>query len=351
MAFTTMAPTKRGPKAPKSVSFSGSKSSDPPPPFKQAPEILSNFVEGLSRKHVYVTHIDSKPASFKRKMFMIPIAMNVCVAALFVWRMYHILPWYFKLFISSMGHNNETTFPIEKSTWEELGWEVGKRAATFFFDFILFAFVWPWPLEFVAGITYGNPAKWRWNVGFREKEIYVRRSRDWYDVVNDAVHDDTSKKIFTAYVNQATSPMLQEQKTGYLLMNAQWDLDWNAMVHAHAMVDKKDVALDAFKSLVLLYHEEFGWLSYDLKMSSAANEDEKRRQVFAFRDALAGMGKEKLFYRWVEVVQYEASQPGGFGPEQQEAAAKRIRELFQEEDIDFDELWKDTVGTDSMTSL
>jgi hypothetical protein len=211
-------------------------------------------------------------------------------------------------------------------------------------DFLLFVFIWPWPLEFAAGQAHGNPVLWRWNVGFRDKEIYVRRSRDWDKTIGDIFTDSDSRKILMGHINQATSPLLQEQKTGYLLMGRYWDLDWNAMVQAHSLVDKKEIALDAFRTIVLLYTQDYGWICYDLKAANSADEDEKRRQVFLFRDALTAMGKEDLFYRWVEIVQYEATQPGGFGPEKQEAAAKKIRDLFQEGNVDFDKVWKDAVG-------
>lgn len=323
----------------------------PPAPFKQPPDVLKPFIDQLYTKNVYITHIDSKPADFKRKIFLVPVAMNLAVVALFIWRMYYIVPWYFKLVVSGFGHPNETTFPVEDSTWMDLGIEIVKRGLTMFIDFILVIFVWPWPLEFVAGITYGNPTKWRWNVGFRDKEIYVRRSREWQDVLGDIFKDEKSNKILTAYIQQATSPLLQEQKTGYLLMNGQWNLDWDAMVHAHSLVDKMDIALEAFRNVVLVHHQDYGWLCYDIKTSVAAGEDEKRRKVFMFRDALAAMGKENLFYRWVETVQYESNSPGGFGPEKQEAAAKKIREMFQKEGVDFDELWKDTMGTAGMGSF
>lgn len=346
-----MAPSKRlAPKA-KSASLSASQkdknafSSAPPAPYKEPPEVLQPFINGLSRKHVYIAHIDSKPAAFKRKIFLVPVAMNLFVVALFVLRMRYIVPWYFKLVASGFGHPNETTVPIEQLTWEDLGLEIGKRGLTMFIDFLLIVFVWPWPVEFVAGVAHGNPTWWRWHVGFRDKEIYVRRSRDWDKVLGDFLKDESSKKIVTSYIEYSTSPMLQEQKTGYLLMNGQWNLDWEAMVHAHLLVDTKQVALDAFRNLVLLHHRDFGWLCYDLKTGASAQEDEKRRQVFAFRDALFAMGKEKLFYRWVETVQYEASSPSGFGPEKQESAAKKIRELFEKENIDFDKLWQETVGT------
>lgn len=340
-----MAPSKRAPKSKQTGATK--KTSAPPQPFKQPPEVLLPFIEARDTKHVYVTHIDNKPAAFKRKMFLVPVLMNVAVVAVFVLRMKYILPYYFKIIASGFGQPNETTFLAENATWEELGWEVAKRGFTMFLDFVLIVFVWPWPVEFAFGITYGNPVRWRWNVGFRDQEIYVRRSREWTSALKDIFKHDESNRMLTAYINQATSPMLQEQKTGYLLMNGQWDLDWEAMVDAHYLVDKKEIALEAFRSVVLVHHEDYGWLCYDTKMGASAAEDEKRRQVFKFRDALTAMGKENLFYRWVEVVQFESNQPGGFGPEKQEAAAKQIRELFQKEDIDFDELWKDVVGTQS----
>lgn len=326
-------------------------SSSLPAPYKQPPAVLKPFINGLDPKHVYITHIDSKPADFKRKMFLVPVGMNVAVVAFFLWRMYYILPWYLKLLAAGLGHPNETNFPFDESTWREVAIEISKRAGTIFLDFLLVTFVWPWPVEFVAATKHGNPTRWRWNVGFRQKEIYVRRSRDWDTVLGDFLKDDSSKKIISSYIEKATSPILQEQKTGYLLMNGEWDLDWDGMVLAHALVDAKDIALEAFSNIVLIHHKDHGWLRYDIKGGASAVEDEKRRQVFAFRDALTALGKEKLFYRWVEIVQFEATQPGGFGPDKQEAAAKKIRDLFEKEDINFDELWQKTVGPGGSAGL
>ncbi|KAM5352075.1 hypothetical protein ACJ41O_004798 [Fusarium nematophilum] len=338
-----MAPNKRAAK-PKPTN-SPTKYEEPPSPFKRPPEVLEPFINSLSKKHVYITHVDSKPADLKRKIFLVPIGLNIVVVFLFILRMYWIVPWYFKLIASGLGHPNDTTWNVDDSTWGEIGWEVARRASTMMIDFLLFVFVWPWPVEFVVGQERGNPCQWRWLVGFREKEIYVRRSREWDQVLTDVFTDKDSRSILLSYIHQATSPMLQEQKTGYLLMNGQWDLDWARMVLAHGLVDKKDIALDAFRSLVLVHHADYGWMCYDVRGSVASSEDERRRQVFAFRESLTALGKENLFYRWVEIVQFESTQPGGFGPEKQEAAAKRIRELFEGENINFDELWKQSVGS------
>ncbi|KAK2612101.1 hypothetical protein QQS21_001831 [Conoideocrella luteorostrata] len=339
-----MAPTKRSGKSKAVKSGNVGAYGSLPPPFKHPPDVLKPFIDGLSEKHVYITHIDSKAASFKRKIFMVPVAMNVAVSLLFAWRMYSIVPWYWAIVQSGFGAKNEATFPVENSTWQDFAWEVLRRGITMFIDFLLFVFVWPWPVEFAAGQAHGNPMLWRRKVGFREKEIYVRRSRDWDRVLDNIFKDEDYKKILTAHINSATSPLLQEQKTGYLLMNGQWDLDWASMVHAHELVDRKFAALEAFKSVVLVYHKDFGWMCYDLKTSIAADGDGKRRQVFAFRNALTAMDKEDLFYRWVEMVQFDATQPGGFGPEQQATTANKIREMFQEAGINFDDLWKQAVG-------
>ncbi|KAF5003484.1 hypothetical protein FDECE_9970 [Fusarium decemcellulare] len=336
-----MAPNKRAGKS--KPANSSKKDEAPPSPFKRPPEVLEPFISTLAEQHIYITHVDTKPADFKRKIFLVPVGMNVVVVVLFILRMYWIVPWYWKLLMSSFGNENETTWNTADSTWSEIGWEVFSRASTMMIDFVLFVFVWPWPVEFVAGQARGNPCQWRWKVGFREKEIYVRRSREWDQALKDIFVDANSRTALLTYIRQATSPMLQEQKTGYLLMNAQWDLDWARMVHAHTMVDKKDIAVEAFKNVVLVHHADYGWMSYEVQGGAASSEDERRRQVFAFRDTLTALGKEDLFYRWVEIVQFEATQPGGFGPEKQEAAAKKIRELFEGEKINFDELWKQSV--------
>ncbi|KAI1371631.1 hypothetical protein F4677DRAFT_435242 [Hypoxylon crocopeplum] len=316
----------------------------PPAPFKRPPEVLQPLVDTLDEKHVYLTHIDSQPADFKRKIFVVPVLMNVGIAALFVYRTYYILPYYLAIFASVLGYPNETTMVVDEMDWREIGFEVGTRTFSFMLDFLLFMFLWAWPVEFSLAQDHGNPVAWRWSVGFRDREVVVRRSRKWDQTKGDVVNDAGSKSLFMSRVGAATAPMLVNEKTGYLLMNADWDLDWAAMVDATTMVDKKMAAIEAFKTVILVFHEEYGWLCVDTKAGESAEEDEKRRQVFAFRDALAAVGKEDLFYRWIEVVQFESSQPGGFDPEKQEQVAQQIRDMFEKQGINFDEFWKESVG-------
>lgn len=350
-----MAPSKKTttkkPKA--SSSSSPSLSAEPPKPFKRAPEVMGPLLKTLSPKHVYIAHIDNKPAAFKRKIFLVPVAINVAIVALFALRVWYISPWYFALVQYALGYPNEAFSIPANPTWRVLWWTIARRGFTFLLDFVLFVFVWPWPLDFVLGRDHGSgsPAAWRWAVGFRGKEIYVRRSRPtWDGDLKKALKggDQHARAMLMHIIGEATTPMLINEKTGYLHMNNEWDLDWAAMVKATKLVDVKAIALDAFRLMVVMHHEDYGWVSLDMKLADPADgaqDDARRTQVFAFRDALAAVGKEDLFYRWIEIVQYESTQPGGFGPEKQVSAAKQIRDLFAEQGIDFDDFWNETMGS------
>lgn len=348
-----MPPKKTQAKKPKSSPPSSS--SSVPQPFKRAPEALKPFTATLSPEHVYITHVDRKPVDFKRKIFAVPVALNLGIVALFAWRTLYVAPWYFALLTSALGYDNETTVAAAESTWGLIAWTVARRAFTFLLDFVLVVFVWPWPVEFAyGGRAQGSPVQWRWAVGFREKEIYVRRSRPtWDGNVAAAVRGDDfgAKSHLMTNIGMATSPTLLNEKTGYLTMNNEWDLDWSAMVRATKLVDDKAIPLDAFRVVVLVHHEQCGWLTLEIDAGEEAEDDARRLQVFAFRDALAAVGKEDLFYRWIEIVQFESSQPGGFGPEKQVEVAKKIRDLFEEQGIDFDKFWKDSVGSDGLAGV
>jgi hypothetical protein len=262
------------------------------------------------------------------------------------------------------AHVTDPSIGVSSSTltWTQVALLALRRGFTFALDLGLLVFVWPWPVEFCLGRTHGNPARWRWAVGFREKEIYVRRSREWDRTVGDVLAPDgTSGRMqLSSKVRAATSPLLLDEKTGYLTMNGDWDLDWAAMVLATRLVDDGRLALDDFRLLVLVHHEEHGWMIMDTGApgpggasggTKLSQEDERRRQVFAFRDALAAVGKEDLFFRWIEIVQFEATRPGGFTKDKEVEVAQQIRDLFQASGIDFDQFWKDSVGSDGIAGM
>ncbi|KAK4192272.1 hypothetical protein QBC35DRAFT_484784 [Podospora australis] len=333
-------------------------SSSVPKPFKRAPDTLKPLLDTLPPNNAYVIHIDNRPVEFKRKIFSVPVGMNLAVVALLIWRMWVVVPWYVDIITSTLGYENATTVRAADLTNTEYAWVITRRGLSFFFDFIMAIFVWPWPYEFVFGapaIGRGSPVRWRWAVGFHDREIYVRRSRPWYQSLGDdfLFAGEDAKSPFWVTIREATSSLLLSEKTGYLMMDGKWDLDWAGMVTATKLVDSKKIPLDTFTLLVLVQHQKYddgNWLVMDLGPNGAVTgedgdetEDEKRRKVFAFRNALEGIGQGDLFYRWIEIMQFEADRPGGFTPERQIDAAKQIRELFKSKGIDFDEFWAQSV--------
>lgn len=331
----------------------------PAAPFKPAPEELRPLLETLEEKRVYILHVDGKPAEFKRKIFMVPVAMNIGLVLLFVWRVWYIVPWYLRLLESTLGTPNETTMVAAEVGWGELLPEVARRAAHFALDFVLVVFIWPWPYEFCLGTKHANPVSWRWTVGFRPKEVVARRSRAWSTPFADVAVEDhaVDRGTLLARVAAAVNPVYMQEKTGYLMMGKDWDLDWGVMIDATQMVDTGMATLDAFRLVVLVFSDEHGWLMVNMADSQAPasgespEQDERRRQVFLFRDALAAMGKEDLFFRWIDMVQFEVTQPGGFTAERQEIVAKQVRDLFNEQGIDFDGVWKESVGTENLGGM
>ncbi|CAG8972392.1 hypothetical protein HYALB_00007145 [Hymenoscyphus albidus] len=341
------APKSKIPSAPSSAS------SKLPKPFAPAPKSLEPLLATLPKGHVYITSIDSHPADFKKKIFLVPVFMNILLLLAMFYRIRSIGPYYMKICHSLMGKKNELTMNTRKMTREAIGMEILRRTASFMVDFVIYVFVWPWPKAFFIGQAIGNPVNWRLKLGFKEREIIVRRSRRWF-VQSKSLLEEGSKEqgLLFNNVGRATDPMWMSEKTGYLMLNKEWDLDWKSMVTAAKLVEKGDMKLDDYKTTILLHDDDFGWVVIETaEAGGSLKEEEGRRKIVAFKDELTVMGKESLFFRWIELVQYESSQPGGFGPEQQKKTMEKARQLFENEGIDFDKFWEKVGGMKGMPGM
>ena len=131
------------------------------------------------------------------------------------------------------------------------------------------------------------------------------------------------------------------EKTGYLMMDGSWDLDFGAMQDAHTLVKMEKLRMGELDSLVLAHQDAGGykgWLGWRFRQpKSETAEEERRRKLMAFKELLASKGKESLFWKWQEVVEDERSADGTFTPEAQEKVSKRVEEVFAKEGIDFKE--------------
>lgn len=357
----SMAPRSKGKtKAPNRSSFAHiikPSLPQPPAPFSQAPSNLEPFLSRLSKKHVYITSVDKMPWQFKAQIFAVPLAMNIAIIGVLLWRLCIMGPYYFKIFSSLMGNPNETTMYIEYMTKQQTAYAVATRTLKFLADFALYLVLWPWPRAFFDPSDSNGPVAWRFSIGFKDQEITVRRSRRWDEILEDVVTEggegSEGGRMFLIKVRQATSRGYMHEKTGYSMLNKDWDLDWRLMILATKMVDKEEMKIDDFKTTVLIHSTEYGWVIFEARVAigESDKEVEGRKKILAFKDELTAMGKENLFFRWIELIQYESSQPEGFGPERQKLAMLKAKEMFEAQGVDFENFWAKIGGMEGMPGM
>jgi hypothetical protein len=329
-----------------------------PQPFIAAPTELETLLSTFDRSLVYITHVDVHPAWFKRRIFGVPVLLNTAITALVLWRLYAIGPHYWAILMSVLGNHNDTTIYWATTPWASLLWRVGKRMAMFMLDFVLFRFVALWPYTFFIEQP-GNPVSWRWNVGFRDDEVYVRVSRGWgaKDLLGETEGGSgragADNPFFKTRVLPAVDKTRLREKTGYLLMDADFDLDFFGMVAATQLLDRKDITLDHLRKCVFLYvgdpeADNGQWAVWECAKLDEGSETEARDKVIQFKDRLTAMGKESLFFRWVELIQYESNAPGGFTQERQIAAAEKVKKMFEDEGVDFEVFEREIGGMNGM---
>ncbi|CDM30518.1 hypothetical protein DTO013E5_2531 [Penicillium roqueforti] len=333
------------------ASTPSSASSGPIPPFTKVPQALQPFVEQLSPDEVYLVHIDTTAEELKRQTFTVPLIVNLIVTAILGLRVYMGISTYPALVGTLIGLKNSMT--VDTSTpWPEAVRIILWRTGNICVDYFLVSLLWSWPVNFVRG-----PLHWRRAIGFLEREIIVRRSnRSWSKELerNRWIRDDEARrdKIVAAVTPERIA------KTGYLLVDEDWNLDYAAMVRAHGLVERTrrtdGVKMDEFRTAVLVNTDADGWLIWrvgDDNTPTSQKDSVQRDQLLAFKDKLADMGKEDLFLRWVELIQWESSRPGGFTVERQRSAMMQAKQMFEDENVDFSQFWHDMGGMEGVEGL
>ena len=244
----------------------------------------------------------------------------------------------------------------------------GERALMFLGDFMLLRFVGMWPWGFFLGWKgEASPVGWRRWAGFRDVEIVVRRSRRWdvplftkedgSEELRGAVREQWVEagkegKEFRERIMPAVERNYVRNKTSYMMLDKSWDLFFTGMLKAHALVDEEENKLEDFRTAVLVHSERHGWLTWEVwKEHEEGSGDEGTRKLQLIKDKLTLMGKENLFFRWIEVVQSETSQPGPFTVERRRKAVQKIKMEFEDRKVDFDEFWEDVGGVESMPGM
>ncbi|OJD19052.1 hypothetical protein ACJ73_08670 [Blastomyces percursus] len=336
------------------------KPSTPPAPFTKAPPSLSQFLAPLSPKHVYLVHLDTHPQKHKRQIFLLPLFLNVAILAIIFLRVYTGYPTYTDLLALILGYESPARVNTSSTSWTYLLTTLLRRTLIFLIDYLLLTILLPWPARFVLG-----PAHWRRKLGFQGCEVIVRKSRaSWSDELKPLSWIREDDETIKTKVIPAVTPQ-RLRKTGYLLIDADWDLDFAAMVKAHELVAEGALTVDDFKTAVLVHgggadgRDGLQWLIWRVdeeKEGGAPGEqpdggrlsDTQRDKIIMFQEKLASMGKEDLFFRWVELIQYESTQPGGFTPERQRKTMKETQQLFEDQGVDFEKFWADVGGMEGI---
>lgn len=331
------------------ASTPSSASSGPIPPFTKVPQALQPFVEDLSPDEVYLVHIDISAEELKRQTFTVPLIVNLIVTAVIGLRIYMGISTYPALVATLIGLQTSMTVDTAATPWTDSVQIILRRTVTICIDYFLVTLLWSWPVNFIRG-----PVRWRRAIGFREREIIVRRSnRSWSKELerNRWIREDEVRrdKIVAAVTPERIG------KTGYLLVDEDWNLDYAAMVRAHALVDRTrrgdGVQMDEFRTAVLVNTDADGWLIWRVEDENTPTGEKRsiqRDQILAFKQKLTEMGKEDLFLRWVELIQWESSRPGGFTAERQRSAMLQAKQMFEDENVNFSQFWDDMGGMEGL---
>lgn len=317
-----------------------------PTPFEKAPQSIQPLLDQLDPTKVYITHIDRHLTDYKKQIFLMPVLINTAVALLFAWRLYYALPTYLALIQALLGYTSAATVDTTTTTRREQIYTILRRTAMMLADFLLFRFIGVWPLTFFLEQP-ANPLTWRYRIGFQAQEAIVRVSRNWSNAdLMRGVKQGEENPFFKTRVLPAIAKD-QMRKTGYLMMDGSWDLDFALMQDAHYLLDNHKVTADDMDKLVLTFQDAHGWLAWRWETGSDVIE-ERRKKIVLLKDVLTKMQKESLFWKWMEIVEDERDSDGGFTPERQKRVAERVQREFERNGVDFEEIMNSIGGLEEM---
>jgi hypothetical protein len=335
-------------------------SSGPPAPFKQIPSSIQPFVSTLPTDHIYLVHLDRTPVELKRRVFLVPVLLNLAITLGLCVRIYYAAPVYLQQIITIFGYDTAYSVDTASNSLGDLMSIVATRFSLLSFDYALFALLGSWPKEFLFGSKssrFAGPWDWRRNVWFKETEVVVRQGRNWDTPLLEETEEGT--KTWTTQdeltikfkIEPAMRPSYAS-KTGLLLLDKDWNLDFKAMVDAHRMVKDGRLKMEDLEGIALVHYQK-QWLFWKVNEDTEipASNPERESVLQKFRDKLMSLGQEDVFFRWIEIMQFETSQPGGLTEARQAAAMQDLKKMLTNRGVDYAAFWKDIGGQKGLPGL
>lgn len=311
------------------------------------------FVSTLPPDHVYITNLDRNDLSIKKQAFLVPLLLNILIVGILCTRIYYAAPVYSSLIMTVFGY--ETPYNVDPSvaSKKDVFSTIVSRTLLMITDYALFWMLGSWPRSFFIGSAQNRflgPLGWKMNVGFQEQEVVVRRGRKWDDAIVEGVDEGArawgvDEELTIKIKVEAAMLKSYSTKTALSLLDKDWDLDYHAMSDAHQMAEDGRMNVEDLQELALVYYHK-QWVVWRINEAhevpvSDLEADEKVRN---FRDKLTSLGCEDVFFRWIEIIQYETNQPGGFLEGRQAEAMRELRRMVMDRGVDYELFWNDIGG-------
>lgn len=332
-----------------------------PKPFEYASAALRPLTSTLPTDHFYLLHLDHTPVTLKKRVFVVPVLLNIVITVGLCLRIYYAAPIYIQQIITIFGYDTPYKVDTSKASAGELFNTLSSRTLLLMVDYFIFVIIGSWPREFVFGskaLRFTGPLQWRRALGFQETEIIVRRGRRWDTPLLVTGIPEVTKtwkvdEELTINVKvEAAMRTTYLAKTGYLLLDKDWDLDFRAILDAHKLVEQGSLRLEDLDNLALVYYQKH-WLIWRVHEAPviSARDAASDSVLEKFRSKLAEVGAEDVFYRWIEIVQYETSRAGGFSEGRQAEAMQELRTLVKDRGVDYAQFWEDIGGKAGLPGL
>lgn len=332
----------------------------PPSPFELAPQAILPLADQLPKDHVFVVHSEDTPPALRRQTFLVPILLNLMITVGLCIRLVYAAPVYLEQLITIFGYETRWTVHPKQMVWLDIFSTLGERTLLLSADYVLFGLLGRWPWEFLFGDRHGRyvgTAGWKWNVGFSRKlEPIIRRGRKW-DAPIFASEKERKKQgkpekswtkeeelIVYTKCSEALKKMLTS-KNALTLLDRDWDLDYCAMVDATELLDKNTIQFTDIDHVVLLYWNGRWYCWYPNRTGSKGSEvnGEHDIKLEQFKKKLIELGCEDVFYRWIEIIQYETNQSGTLPAKKRVEAEQELRRMLKDRKKD-DEAFFESIG-------
>ncbi|CAL8578092.1 hypothetical protein XPA_003893 [Xanthoria parietina] len=158
-----------------------------------------------------------------------------------------------------------------------------------------------------------------------------------------------------AIIKTATAKPRLRSKSGMSLIDSEWDLYYSGIVAAHSLTSETSqwAELEKAGPVICVFDPACEawrvWRPWDDDDSN--QEEEGGSKLRLFKDLLTAMGREGLFFRWVELMQYETHSEGAFTEARREKAIAASRTLFAGVGVNWDEVIDGIGGLDGLPGM